>query len=167
MRWAHCGVTVPNEVPCGCITVDIAAGVAAGLAARCCRGCCGGCRCGSCGGACRGFFRGACNGMPWKVPRQYPRAQLLHARLQTVIRWPCRDMPRYAAGTDMKKSNNVRPCWEGGGGTKAFTNAHYWNLQGEGATACFRARQTQSLRAVLAAYFVGTPEGASWRSRIT
>ena len=39
--------------------------------------------------------------------------------------------------------------------TKAFAKARYRSLQGAGATACFRARPTDSLRVIPAAEFVG------------
>ena len=43
----------------------------------------------------------------------------------------------------------------GGTQTKAFAKARYKSLQGAGATACLRARPTDSLRVIPAAEFVG------------
>ena len=42
----------------------------------------------------------------------------------------------------------------GGNGTNAFAKARYRSLQGAGATACLRARPTDSLRVIPAAEFV-------------
>ena len=50
----------------------------------------------------------------------------------------------------------------GGRETKAFAKARYKSLQGAGATACFWARPTDSLRVMPAAEFVGMRRRFVW-----
>ena len=71
------------------------------------------------------------------------------------------DQGRHAAHTASldRLPDTARPPGPGdplkGCETKAFARARYRSLQGAGATACLRARPTDSLRVVLAAELVG------------